>query len=114
MPTARLEAIDSLTGEALLRMVHTRHGAWVANAVLCYGTAKHCKSLVKAMKGIAPVIHMKTLTLTALGPSQVSTLQVFSFSLIGHIEHLKARFASCFSMTDLLRLTTGQDPSLQS
>ena len=34
-----------------MRMVHTRNGAWVANAVLCYGTAKHCKGLVKAMKG---------------------------------------------------------------
>jgi hypothetical protein len=50
-PSARLEAIESLTGEALLRMVHTRDGAWVANAVLCYGTAKDCKKFVKAMKG---------------------------------------------------------------
>ena len=51
MPSARAEAIEALAGEPLLRMVHTRDGAWAAVAVLRYGTAKDCKKFVKAMKG---------------------------------------------------------------
>ena len=51
MPSARSEAIEALAGEPLLRMVHTRDGAWAANAVLRYGSAKDCKKFVKAMKG---------------------------------------------------------------
>lgn len=40
-----------LAGPALLRMVHTRHGAYVGCAVMSYGTPKDRKKAVKAMKG---------------------------------------------------------------
>ena len=48
----RQEAFESLAGEPLLRMVHTRDGAWTANALLTHGTARHCKKFLKAIKGM--------------------------------------------------------------
>ncbi|KAK9834069.1 hypothetical protein WJX81_007630 [Elliptochloris bilobata] len=49
--SAVAEAVETLAGPALLRMVHTRHGALVACQVLAFGTAKDRKKAVKAMKG---------------------------------------------------------------
>lgn len=45
------DAAESLSGEALLHMVHTKDGATAACAVLAYGTAKDRKKALKAMKG---------------------------------------------------------------
>jgi len=45
------EAVETLAGPGLLRMVHTRHGAFVACCVLAFGTPKDRKKAVKAMKG---------------------------------------------------------------
>ena len=52
--SAVAEAVETLAGPALLRMVHTRHGALVACYVLAFGTAKDRKKAVKAMKGANP------------------------------------------------------------
>lgn len=49
--SAVAEAVETLAGPGLLRMVHTRHGALVACIVLAFGTAKDRKKAVKAMKG---------------------------------------------------------------
>lgn len=51
-PGAVAEAAELLAGQALLRMVHTRHGAYVGCAVLTYGTPKDRKKAIKAMKGM--------------------------------------------------------------
>lgn len=45
------DAVESLTGEPLLHMVHTKEGATAACMVLAYGTAKDRKKALKAMKG---------------------------------------------------------------
>ena len=45
------EAVEALSGPSLMRMVHTRHGAYVGCAVLAYGSPKDRKKAVKAMKG---------------------------------------------------------------
>ncbi|KAK9786572.1 hypothetical protein WJX73_000347 [Symbiochloris irregularis] len=50
------DAVEMLAGPALLRMVHTRHGAHVGCAVLAYGSPKDRKKAVKALKG-----HVKTM-----------------------------------------------------
>ena len=56
--SAVAEAVETLAGPALLRMVHTRHGALVACYVLAFGTAKDRKKAVKAMKGAIPTPRM--------------------------------------------------------
>lgn len=45
------DAVEMLAGPALLRMVHTRHGAYVGCAVMAYGSPKDRKKAIKAMKG---------------------------------------------------------------
>lgn len=57
--SAVAEAVETLAGPALLRMVHTRHGALVACYVLAFGTAKDRKKAVKAMKGAKPAPRMR-------------------------------------------------------
>ena len=51
-PGALAEAVEMLAGPALLRMVHTRHGAYAACAVMSYGSPKDRKKAIKAMKGV--------------------------------------------------------------
>lgn len=46
-----VDAIESLSGEAMLHMIHTRYGARAACGALAYGTAKDRKKLVRALKG---------------------------------------------------------------
>jgi pumilio homology domain family member 6 len=46
-----VDALESLSGDALLHMLHTRHGATAACAVFAYGTAKDRKKAVRALKG---------------------------------------------------------------
>lgn len=43
------DAVQTLAGENLLRMMHTHEGAAAACMVLAYGTAKDRKAAVKAM-----------------------------------------------------------------
>ena len=43
------DAVQTLAGENLLRMMHTHEGAAAASMVLAYGTAKDRKAAVKAM-----------------------------------------------------------------
>ena len=50
-PAAVAEAVELLAGPALLRLVHTRYGAYIGCAVLAYGTPKDRKKAIKAMKG---------------------------------------------------------------
>lgn len=45
------DAIETLAGPNLLRMVHSRHGAAAAAAVLAYGSPKDRKKTVKAFHG---------------------------------------------------------------
>lgn len=45
------DTVGSLSGEALLHMMHTRHGATAACMVLAYGTAKERKQTVRVLKG---------------------------------------------------------------
>ena len=49
--TSTADAVQTLAGPVLLRMVHTREGARVACSVLTYGTAKERKKAVKGMSG---------------------------------------------------------------
>jgi pumilio homology domain family member 6 len=44
--------VDSLIGEATLRMVHTHEGCRVGCMVAAYSTPKQRKKLVKSMKGL--------------------------------------------------------------
>jgi len=46
-----IDAVESLSGEALLHMLHTKDGATAACMVIGYGSAKERKKAVKAMKG---------------------------------------------------------------
>ncbi len=48
------DAVESLSGEALLHMLHTHNGSAAACMVLAYGTAKDRKKAIKAMKGHVP------------------------------------------------------------
>ena len=48
------DAVESLSGEALLHMLHTHHGATASCMVLAYGTAKDRKKAIKALKGHIP------------------------------------------------------------
>ena len=50
-PRAVAEAVEMLAGPPLLRMIHTRHGAYVGCAIMAYGTPKDRKKAIKAMKG---------------------------------------------------------------
>jgi hypothetical protein len=43
------DAIQTLAGENLLRMMHTHEGAAAASMVIAYGSAKDRKAAVKAM-----------------------------------------------------------------
>lgn len=45
------DAVASLSGEPLLHMVHTQHGATAAAAVFAYGTPRDRKKAVRALKG---------------------------------------------------------------
>jgi pumilio homology domain family member 6 len=45
------DAVESLIGEATLRMVHTHEGCRVGCMVAAYSTPKQRKKLVKSMKG---------------------------------------------------------------
>jgi pumilio homology domain family member 6 len=45
------DAVESLSGDALLHMLHTHQGCAAACMVLAYGTAKDRKKAVRAMKG---------------------------------------------------------------
>lgn len=45
------DAVETLAGPNLLRMVHSRHGAAAAAAVLAYGSPKDRKKTVKAFQG---------------------------------------------------------------
>ena len=49
--SAVAEAVEQLAGPAVLRMIHTQHGAYVGCAVFAYGTAKDRKKAIKSMKG---------------------------------------------------------------
>ncbi len=62
------DAAETLSGEALLHMVHTRAGAQAACAVLAYGTAKDRKKAVKAMKG-----HVRTAAQDEWGHAVIMT-----------------------------------------
>ena len=44
------DAVESLSGEPLLHMVHTKDGARAACMALAYGSAKERKKAVKALK----------------------------------------------------------------
>lgn len=61
--SAVAEAVETLAGPALLRMVHTRHGALVACYVLAFGTARDRKKAVKAMKGAIPAPRIRSAAL---------------------------------------------------
>ncbi len=50
-PAAVEDAVETLAGPNLLRMVHTRHGAAAAVAVIAYGAPKDRKKAVKAFSG---------------------------------------------------------------
>ncbi|KAK9844997.1 hypothetical protein WJX74_009447 [Apatococcus lobatus] len=45
------EAVESLAGPGLLRIVHTRDGAQAGCAVMAYGSPKERKKAIKALKG---------------------------------------------------------------
>jgi pumilio homology domain family member 6 len=45
------DCVESLSGEAVLRMVHTHDGCRVGCMVAAYSSPKERKKLVKAMKG---------------------------------------------------------------
>ena len=45
------EAVEQLAGPAMLRMIHTQHGAYVGCAIFAYGTPKDRKKAIKSMKG---------------------------------------------------------------
>lgn len=45
------DTVDSLIGEATLRMLHTHEGCRVGCMVAAYSTPKQRKKLVKSMKG---------------------------------------------------------------
>ena len=46
-----VDAVETLSGEALLHMLHTHDGVKAACMVFAYGTAKDRKKALKAMKG---------------------------------------------------------------
>ena len=48
------DAVESLSGDALLHMLHTHHGCAASCMVLAYGTAKDRKKAVRALKGHVP------------------------------------------------------------
>ena len=56
-PAAVEDAVETLAGPNLLRMVHTRHGAAAAVAVIAYGAPKDRKKAVKAFSGALAVVH---------------------------------------------------------
>ena len=45
------DAVESLAGPGLLRMIHTRDGAQAGCAVMAYGSPKDRKKALKALKG---------------------------------------------------------------
>lgn len=45
------DAVETLAGPALLRIVHTRDGAQAGCAVMAYGSPKERKKALKAIKG---------------------------------------------------------------
>jgi pumilio homology domain family member 6 len=50
-PSLVEDAVESLSGEALLHMIHTHEGVEAACMVLAYGSAKDRKKAIKAFKG---------------------------------------------------------------
>lgn len=48
------DAVESLSGDALLHMLHTHHGATASCMVLAYGTAKDRKKAIRSLKGHVP------------------------------------------------------------
>ena len=50
-PSLVEDSVESLSGDALLHMIHTHEGAEAACMVLAYGTAKDRKKAIKAFKG---------------------------------------------------------------
>jgi pumilio family protein 6 len=50
-PSLVEDAVESLSGEALLHMIHTHEGTEAACMVLAYGSAKDRKKAIKAFKG---------------------------------------------------------------
>jgi pumilio family protein 6 len=50
-PSLVEDAVESLSGDALLHMIHTHEGAEAACMVLAYGSAKDRKKAIKAFKG---------------------------------------------------------------
>ena len=49
--------MEQLAGPAVLRIIHTQHGAYVGCAVFAYGTAKDRKKAIKSMKGGPSTLH---------------------------------------------------------
>lgn len=46
-----VDAVEALSGDAMLHMMHTHQGAAAACMVMSYGTPKDRKKALKAMKG---------------------------------------------------------------
>lgn len=49
-----VDSVESLSGDALLHMLHTHHGAVASCMVLAYGSAKDRKKSIRALKGHIP------------------------------------------------------------
>ena len=89
------DTVESLIGEATLRMVHTHEGCRVGCMVTAYSTPKQRKKLVKSMKGhvlkmcldeFAYIVLIKTLTVVddteMVRKAIVSEIQVFSLKVV--------------------------------
>jgi hypothetical protein len=80
------DAAESLSGDPLLHMVHTRDGVAAACAVLAYGTAKDRKKAVRAMKVLG--LQKPGLYFVSLGPmvDRGQQNQSSSISFLGGIK----------------------------
>lgn len=87
-----IDAVESLSGEALLHMLHTKDGATAACMVIGYGSAKERKKAVKAMKG-----HVGTAVVDEWGHLAIATaLSVVDDTVILNKFIISAIQVSCF------------------
>ncbi len=58
--TGVIDVVEMLSGPAIMHVVHSHAGAYVACRVLALGTAKQRKKVIKAMKGTAASHSLRT------------------------------------------------------
>ena len=105
-PTGQLEdAVELLSGESLLRMLHTHDGAKVGCMVAAYGTPKDRKKLVKAFKTHVLKVSTDEFAYAAL-IKVLSCVDDTQLMRKGIVQELMVRYTPWCGCQSTLRVTT--------